>query len=291
MNDDETNEGLFRRRLANAARHPTSPLDLRRIRRRAVIRRATAAGSVLALAAGLAAAVSVIPNRPGGPVIMAQPGEQDDASEPPQPQAGSDSPSPSPTDGSDEETPHVRTQSPAYPPTPTESPTEPRSSASPDPGPTEQPAPSPSAMPGEPSPTASEEEVDHGALLWGRKFLVVQVTEKGEVTRVPPGDDPWTTHFSSRSNGTEPSDGQVGWGWGGCIGFGAPINVSQDRLDVSEPGGRGPGCDSAGKAKDAWSRDFFVSDPYWRLEGDRLWLWSGDATVELEEDRADDGQG
>lgn len=93
---DDLNEEALRRRLADAARYPTAALDRQRFRRRAAIWRATAMAGVLALIVGVAAAVSVVSSRPGGPVIVAQPSEQTDAPEPPQAEAGTASPSPSP---------------------------------------------------------------------------------------------------------------------------------------------------------------------------------------------------
>jgi hypothetical protein len=155
------------------------------------------------------------------------------------------------------------------------------------------PEPSPAIVP-EPSQTTAAEQVpgsageviDHGAALWGRTFVVVAITEGGQPKLVVPDPHPWTTSFVYRSD-LDPPQRQIGWRWGGCNRMGADVEVKPDRLRLlAGIGGTAVGCPHE-ESDEVWSREFFSSDPYWRLEGDRLWLWSGDTVVELE-DRTDD---
>lgn len=293
MNDDETGEDLLRRRLINAARGPTARPDLQRIRRGAVMWRMSVAGGGVAIIATLAVFATVLAHEPAGPTILSAPAGQDHASEPtvatpselPSPsrsrsssRSPSDSPPPTGHPKAQVTTDEAEPASPAS--TPQTEPSEPRSV----PPPTVVISPAPSPTPAKPAATEATDETDHGAHLWGRRFLVVEVTDKGEVTR-PSEDDPWTTHFTNTQNGMDDSDGQVGWRWGGCNAFGAPIDVSEDRLHVGGMGGTAAGCDdSEGQARDAWSQDFFAANPQWSLDGDRLRMWSGDVIVELVED-------
>lgn len=210
---------------------------------------------VLAAAVGMAAAValvavlSIIPNRPEAAVIVGHP------------------PGPAPGNTPSEASSPAET---AVDPSPTELP---EAAGSPTP-------PADRASEPQTEEPASEHgaAADHGATLWGRRFLSVWVTEDGRSRELVPG-----TRIDVEFEDREPR-GIVRWS-GGCNTTGDAVDITFERLDVLTGGLRGStavGCDEEGHEQDAWLERFFDSDPYWHLEGDRLWLRSGGTVIELE---------
>jgi heat shock protein HslJ len=110
--------------------------------------------------------------------------------------------------------------------------------------------------------------------LWGRDFVGSAVRlEGGNPT---PISRPRGIHVSFASKGKG-----VGWEIG-CNENGAKAQITANRLRLGTSGGTLVGCDQQVEFEEAWLGQFFESDPYWRLDGRRLTLTSGDAVVELE---------
>lgn len=261
MSDDD-----IRQLLTQGARAPRRRVDIAKIHRRGRRRRASVIGGGVTLAVALVAAVAISLPPPSDMVVSTMPdpkaatGPQGSAL--PGPEAD-----PTPQDDTTTTTAEEAPAEEAHP------------------GPTA-PEPAPTTTLDQ-KPGPDPEATDYGAPLWGRSFVVVAVTENGQPRPLPPDRDPWTTSFWYDPP-PDPPQGWVGWHWGDCNGTSADVEVTPDRLEL---GGRTRGstligCPDQAEAA-AWEYEFFRSGPYWRLEDGRLWLWSGDTVVELE-DRTDD---
>lgn len=282
MSDDD-----IRQMLRHGARMPRRHVDIAGIHRRGRRRRASVVGGGAALALALVVAVVVAVPDPDDTLRVATPVADDHGD------SGTSAPvDPEPED-EDEEQPDTEDHDAASDdvdnPTPADEPAQEQeegAATEEQPVETSPPAtePPPTTAPGsEASPEPEEDDdTDHGAPLWDRRFLVVAVSENGQPRPLEPDRRPWPTEFSYRP-GNEP-ERQVGWRWGGCNGYGAPIEVSRDRLLLDGYAGTAAMCSEEENKQEEWALRFFASDPYWRVDGDRLWLWSGETIVELEED-------
>lgn len=130
-------------------------------------------------------------------------------------------------------------------------------------GPGDGPAAAPPGDPGDPGA---------GAELVGRAFLSESVTEDGRPRELVPG---------TRIDLTFHDDGRLTV-QAGCNTMGARPAVTADRIDVGEGvETTDMGCDPARHDQDGWLADFLVAGPRYALDGDRLTLTAGTATIEL----------
>jgi heat shock protein HslJ len=67
-----------------------------------------------------------------------------------------------------------------------------------------------------------------------------------------------------------------------CNYFGAPVEVTDERLVIGEIAGTDMGCSGDLLRRDRWMLRFFRSDPKWRIRrDDRLKLTAGDRVIRL----------
>jgi heat shock protein HslJ len=116
--------------------------------------------------------------------------------------------------------------------------------------------------------------------LWGRTFVSVTVTERGEPRRLVT-DTRIEVAFEKR----EPA-GVVRWD-AGCNYFGSEVEITGDRLLVDESmEGTALLCPDELHDQDEWLGAFFSSDPKWQLTDKRLTLTSGETVIEFEQKHA-----
>lgn len=118
--------------------------------------------------------------------------------------------------------------------------------------------------------------VDHGATLRNRSFRSTSVTQNGQPRPIVEG----TTIDVQFAN--EGSGDLIRW-LSGCNRYGGDLTISVDRINVVLAGGTQAGCEPARAEQERWVNVFFQSDPFWRTDGTRLRLTSGDTVIELEE--------
>jgi META domain len=76
---------------------------------------------------------------------------------------------------------------------------------------------------------------------------------------------------------------ELAWA-GGCNRVSSGLEVTGERLLVEDRfGSTLAGCDGPLGEQERWLTRFLLSDPAWALDGDRLALTSGDATLELDQ--------
>jgi hypothetical protein len=127
------------------------------------------------------------------------------------------------------------------------------------------------------SPSLPQEQTPQD--LWGRRFVSVSILPDGQ-SSLPAAATPISVRFELRDNAGVLM-------WERCNSWGSKVRIDPQRLkvltnryynlDVSEQG-----C-SAYPSEERWLARFFLADPYWALDGNRLTLSSGETTIELEE--------
>jgi heat shock protein HslJ len=111
--------------------------------------------------------------------------------------------------------------------------------------------------------------------LWGRSFVSQAITENGVPRPLVP-----ETRLEVVFRRTS-----IGWE-AGCNSSGGDLEATEDHLLVSNVVSTLIGCPDDLAQQDSWLSRFFVSDPSWMLEGDRLTLMSDDTVIELQEQGA-----
>lgn len=112
--------------------------------------------------------------------------------------------------------------------------------------------------------------------LWDRTFVSVEVMEDGGPRPLVP-DTRIEMTFEKREH-----QGILRW-QAGCNIIGSKVEITTRRLLVSEEfEGTEVGCRGELHEQDEWVANFFVSDPQWELNEDRLTLRSDETIVEFE---------
>lgn len=111
-----------------------------------------------------------------------------------------------------------------------------------------------------------------GEELWGRTFSSVSVTDE----RSDDEPESVTVGFEKREDGNIVR-------WSGCNATGsiAHITTERIRLDTGPQDSTTIGCPPEEEEGDRWLLNFFGSDPYWELDGDRLTLTSANGSKEI----------
>lgn len=112
--------------------------------------------------------------------------------------------------------------------------------------------------------------------LWGREFVAATVTQDGEARPLAPGT-PVEVEFAKEERGEVVR-------WSSCNLSGSLVDITEERLVLleDEPPSTLMGCTDEFNEQLEWLTSFFVTDPYWVLDGDRLTLSSEETVIELE---------
>ena len=138
----------------------------------------------------------------------------------------------------------------------------------------------PQAVPPSTSPASVAPDPN---LLWGRSFISSTVTEGGSPRPLVDG-----TEIGVRFESRDPV-GVVSWV--SCNYRGSDVQITPNRLDVLTASlyrleETDIGCRGEREQQDNWLAEFFLTDPFWELDGRDLTLRSGDIVIELEEGSA-----
>ena len=133
----------------------------------------------------------------------------------------------------------------------------------------------PQAGPGSPSVGAAGHEP---ADLWNRSFVAERIVFDGQPSPVDEQSYLYVTF----------AGGEDVIRWGNCNHTGEDGNVGPRRLQIRQDEALGfgqteIGCPEYLEDQLHASMRFFFEDPYWRFDGRRLILSSGDSVIELEE--------
>jgi heat shock protein HslJ len=157
--------------------------------------------------------------------------------------------------------------------------TEPAPSSVPD-DPSDVPVLTPPILPLEPTERIwpGIEEQDHGADLWDRRFVAVELVRDGEPFTSASPNEPWVEFAREQTR-------DVARYSGGCNISGGLLVIWIDRLDIDSDGGQTQmGCEPAWHEQDDWFFAFMAADPWWSWDGQFLVLIVGRDRVTLVED-------
>ena len=131
----------------------------------------------------------------------------------------------------------------------------------------------PRAGPGTPSPAITDQDPDE---LWDRSFVAERIVFDGQPSPVYEGAYVYVIF--------DQLDGVIRWG--NCNHTGEDANIGPRRLQILQDdlygfGQTEIGCPEELEQQLIASMRFFLEDPYWRLEGERLILTSNDSVIEF----------
>jgi heat shock protein HslJ len=120
--------------------------------------------------------------------------------------------------------------------------------------------------------TGCGNESTAGGALKGRSYLSTAVTEDGKPKQLVP---------NSRVRLQFTDDGRL-IADAGCNSMQSPVDTDDGKLSLDDQlAVTAMGCDQPGHAQDGWLTTILLSEPAWKLEGDRLSITSGGTTISL----------
>ncbi|MEI8408345.1 MULTISPECIES: META domain-containing protein [unclassified Kribbella] len=115
-------------------------------------------------------------------------------------------------------------------------------------------------------------ELGAGGSLKGKVYLSTAVTEDGKPKQLVP---------NSRVRLTFSDDGRL-IADAGCNSMQSPVDTGGGKLSLDDNlATTAMGCDAPRHAQDDWLSKILLSEPTWKLEGDKLTVTSGGTTISL----------